>query len=58
MTRLISIGLLATLLAALPACAAESPSGAASARTQRGTDRWSPVDDFPQARGSNSYMRQ
>jgi hypothetical protein len=55
MTRLVSIGFLATLLAALAACASDPPSGTA---TQRGTDRWSPVDDFPQARGTNSYMRQ
>jgi hypothetical protein len=58
MIRLIPLGVLATLLCVLSACASESPSGAAAAPAHRGTDRWSPVDDFPQARGSNSYMRQ
>ena len=54
MTRLVSLGLFAMLLAAVSACASEPSSGAP---TQRGSDRWSPVDDFPQARGANPYMR-
>jgi outer membrane biogenesis lipoprotein LolB len=44
---------------ALAACTAEAPSGASSepAATSR-NDRLNDVDRFPQARGTNSYMRQ
>ena len=55
MIRFASLGFLTILLAGLGACASEAPSGSA---TSPPPGRLDPVNEFPQSRGGNSYMRQ
>jgi hypothetical protein len=56
MIRLLSIGLVASVLLGAGGCASGEQSGATSPREPRTYDRLDPVNAFPQVR--DSYMRQ
>ena len=58
MIRLVTIGVVASVLLGAGGCASGEQSGATSQQEPRTYDRLDPVDAFPQARGANPYMRQ